>query len=479
MKRTLSIFFTIIAPILTVLFLVTGLALANPSAHPLLQGGAPTVISYQGQVMVDGVPYTGTGYFKFAILNGAGSTTFWSNDGTSTGGGEPTNAVSLNVANGLFNVLLGDTSLGSGMTQTLDASVFDGTDRSLRVWFSDDNVTFTQLSPDRSIAAVPYALQAEETKNAWRLTGNAGTTPGAHFLGTTDAVSLTLVVSGTTVMRLEPTGDTPNIIGGYSGNSVAPGVVGATIGGGGASNNINRVTADYAVIAGGDRNTATGDYSAIGGGGGHMVNGRAATIGGGGFNKVYPAYATIGGGRSNLITGTAGSANIGGGRDNVITGTANFATVPGGFQAEASHYGEMAYASGNFAETGDAQTSMYVLRKTSSGTTQTELFLNPAGNERITLPVGRTMTFDILVVAAADNGQAASYHYVGGIKRTGGGTALLGTVQELMALEDDTNWSVLIDADTGNDALRIRVTGATDRTIRWVATVRTVETVMP
>ncbi|MEA3339117.1 MAG: hypothetical protein U9R15_04040 [Chloroflexota bacterium] len=30
----------------------------------------------------------------------------------------------------------------------------------------------------------------------WSLTGNAGTTPGIHFLGTTDEVSLTLAVNG-------------------------------------------------------------------------------------------------------------------------------------------------------------------------------------------------------------------------------------------------------------------------------------------
>ena len=152
-----------------------------------------------------------------------------------------------------------------------------------------------------------------------------------------------------------------------------------------------------------------------------------------------------------------------------------------GYNAAATHYGEMAYASGKFDERGDAQTSVYVLRRTSSGASQTQLFLNPSNNTRITLPVSRTMTFDILVTAAADNGDAATYQYAGGIKRTsGGGTALIGgNVVELMRFEDDAAWSVAIDADTSNDALRIRVTGAADRSIHWVATVRTVETTMP
>jgi len=143
-----------------------GLTLTNaaPGNTPLTQfGGAltPTIVSYQGRVQVSGAPFTGTGYFKFAIVNYAGNTTYWSNDGTSSGGSEPTNAVPLPVSNGLFTVLLGDTSLG-GMTQQLTADVFSGYDRYLRVWFrAGSSGAFTRLTPDTPIAAVPYALQAQ------------------------------------------------------------------------------------------------------------------------------------------------------------------------------------------------------------------------------------------------------------------------------------------------------------------------------
>ncbi len=107
------------------------------------------------------MPHNGTGYFKFAIWSGSGGNE-WTNDGTASGGGEPTNSVSLTVEDGLFNVLLGDTSL-TNMT-ALSASVFSDPERYLRIWFSSDNGTFTLLSPDQRIAAVPYALQAEKTK---------------------------------------------------------------------------------------------------------------------------------------------------------------------------------------------------------------------------------------------------------------------------------------------------------------------------
>jgi N-acetylneuraminic acid mutarotase len=128
------------------------------------------VVSYQGRVSVTSAPYSGTGYFKFAIVNPAGDTTYWSNDGSSSDGGQPTNGTPLPVSSGLFNVLLGDSSL-TNMTQPLTPSVFSGTNRYLRVWFSSDNINFQQLSPDRRIAAVPYALQAQQAADADTLDG--------------------------------------------------------------------------------------------------------------------------------------------------------------------------------------------------------------------------------------------------------------------------------------------------------------------
>ena len=70
---------------------------------------------------------------------------------------------------------------------------------------------------------------------AWNLTGNAGTAPGASFLGTTDNQPLDFKVNGQRVLRIEPTADSPNLIGGHAGNQVSPGATGATIAGGGPS----------------------------------------------------------------------------------------------------------------------------------------------------------------------------------------------------------------------------------------------------
>ena len=67
----------------------------------------------------------------------------------------------------------------------------------------------------------------------WNLAGNAGTTPGVNFLGTTDGQPFELKVANDRVFRFEPAPEVPSIIGGSRSNFVAPGIRSATIAGGG------------------------------------------------------------------------------------------------------------------------------------------------------------------------------------------------------------------------------------------------------
>jgi len=148
---------------------------ASGSLRTLFAGPPPTMISYQGLVQVDGSPYNGTGYFKFAIVDsttGNGTSNYWANDGTASG--EPAAAVPLAVGNGLFNVLLGDTSL-AGMSQTLDDSVVSDTDPYLRVWFSQSpGGPFDAREPTPRFPSVAYALRARYADNS--LPGPSGPT---------------------------------------------------------------------------------------------------------------------------------------------------------------------------------------------------------------------------------------------------------------------------------------------------------------
>jgi hypothetical protein len=124
-----------------------------------LNAQVPQMINYQGRIAVGASPFTGTGQFKFALVDGTGATSYWSNDGTSTAGSEPTAAVALPVVNGLYVVPMGDVTLPN-MT-AIPATVFGNTDVRVRVWFNDGVNGSQLLSPDQRISSVGYAMMAE------------------------------------------------------------------------------------------------------------------------------------------------------------------------------------------------------------------------------------------------------------------------------------------------------------------------------
>jgi formylglycine-generating enzyme required for sulfatase activity len=145
----------------------------------------PQLINYQGRVAVGTTNFNGTGQFKFALVNATGTTSYWSNDGSSVGGSQPTAAVSLTVTKGLYSVLLGDTSLAN-MT-AIPNSVFSNADVRLRVWFNDGTNGSQLLSPDQRIAAVGYALMAARLQPGTDLSVLAlDATSGIH-VGSMDA----------------------------------------------------------------------------------------------------------------------------------------------------------------------------------------------------------------------------------------------------------------------------------------------------
>jgi hypothetical protein len=241
----------------------------------------------------------------------------------------------------------------------------------------------------------------------------------------------------------------PNLIGGDSANSVTSGVYGATIGGGGTSmgSYINRVTDHYGTVGGGKANRA-GDSA------GSVADSGYATVGGGDTNAAGASHATVGGGYVNTASGS-------------------YATIPGGRNAQASHYGEMAYASGPFSSSGIAQTSVYVLRNTTSGATPKELFLDGIG-ERLTIASAHTVTFDILLAARSSTGESIGCIFQGVIENTSGATSFIQTPGKLCH-KGGLTWDANLVADDGNDALKSEVTGAGVASVRWVARVQTAE----
>jgi len=118
----------------------------------------PNILNYQGRIAVNNANFTGSGQFKFALVNAAGSITYWSNNGSSAAGSQPTAAVALTVTRGLYQVLLGDTTLPN-MT-AVPHSVFNNSDVRLRIWFNDGVNGFQQLAPDHRFAPAGYAMTA-------------------------------------------------------------------------------------------------------------------------------------------------------------------------------------------------------------------------------------------------------------------------------------------------------------------------------
>src|SRR6266545_683698 len=90
----------------------------------------------------------------------------------------------------------------------------------------------------------------------WQLGGNASTSPGTDFLGTSDNQALELKVNGARALRLEPDATSPNLVGGFSGNAAQDGAHGATIAGGGQAGNANLVSDNFASVGGGGNNRA-------------------------------------------------------------------------------------------------------------------------------------------------------------------------------------------------------------------------------
>lgn len=124
----------------------------------------PRVLNYQGRISVGNVNFNGSGQFKFAIVNATGTQTYWSNDGTSANGSQPTSAVSLSVTNGLYSVPLGDATLPN-MTE-VPAAIFANPDVRLGVWFNDGSPNGSQLlTPDQRLASVGHAFMARTVED--------------------------------------------------------------------------------------------------------------------------------------------------------------------------------------------------------------------------------------------------------------------------------------------------------------------------
>jgi hypothetical protein len=116
---------------------------------------------HQGVIAVRGDRFTGQGQFRFALIQSDTDTYLWTNDGSAVvHPSPPTEAVSLTVINGVYNIRLGDADV-INLTAIPD-SVFAANDSVfLRIWFDDGQGNgIHRLTPDVAISQAPYAVRA-------------------------------------------------------------------------------------------------------------------------------------------------------------------------------------------------------------------------------------------------------------------------------------------------------------------------------
>ncbi len=279
--------------------------------------------------------------------------TLWSHDGTSTAGSEPNGVVLLPVNQGVFSVNLGDIAF-DGMSETITPQVLTAGPGFLRVWFDDGSGTFQQLTPDQTLASVPYALVAETVREGAISTGQIDS--GFALWSKDEATdSVFYYPSDFGGIRITPYSDpagnipesdwSPNItIGHVDNEAIGRGI---TISGGGAEagphialgsfstigGGFGNMTEEWhATVAGGRWNTASDFASAIGGGTNNVASGVISTVAGGADNSASGTSSNIGGGSNNEASGS--SSTVAGGRSNLASG--NDSTVAGGFSNTAS-----------------------------------------------------------------------------------------------------------------------------------------------
>ena len=263
---------------------------SGPQAIDVPQAVMGIAFTYQGQLKDNGSPANGTFDFLFRLY------------ATESGGsplGNLAESTDVTVTNGYFV-----TQIDFG------ANAFNGEARWLGIWvrLGASTGTYTTLTPRQPLTPAPYALAL----------------PG---------------------LRMQPNATSPNVIGGYSGNFISSTVVGGVIGGGGSSQDMNRVQSDYATIGGGRSNTASGPESTVGGGNSNYAGSNLSTIAGGGFNVASGWDATVGGGSDN----TAGTywATVPGGRYNTASGMYSFAA---GHHTQANHDGTFVWSDDSAAD---------------------------------------------------------------------------------------------------------------------------------
>ena len=285
-----------------------------PAVHPESpQAAVFYPITYQGRLVLDGSPASGSYDLSFAVYDAAHTFPY----GTAV-------KENVTVSDGLFTVQLEFLD-----PMDVPTNPFKGQERVLEIGVRPGASTgsYTVLAPPQPVTPAPWALAL----------------PGLYT---------------------QATAGSPNIIGGYEGNFVPSTAEGAVIAGGGESPACsmggepchNQVSGSFGVVGGGSANLAAARSVVAGGTFNHAGN-FLATISGGSQNTADGLYATIGGGIENQALGMASS--VPGGFGNEADGDYSFAA---GYHARALHDGAFVWAGDTGANFDSVRDNQFLIR---------------------------------------------------------------------------------------------------------------------
>jgi hypothetical protein len=201
------------------------------------------------------------------------------------------------------------------------------------------------------------------------------------------------------------------------------------------------------------------------------------TVSGARAGAFAAASSSVTANASAVIAGNVASAggilSLASGDNVSTTGTYSFAQSRG---ALADRLSMQAHASGSFAgsATGDAQRARFVLRCKTTTNTGVEMALD-GSTTYLTIPSGKVIFLNIKVVGTKSDGSAvATYERQYAVKNV---AATSSEVYAPITIGTDNAAGTTLEVATvdAGDYVRIRPTGITSETWRWVASVDAVE----
>jgi hypothetical protein len=237
-------------------------------------------------------------------------------------------------------------------------------------------------------------------------------------------------------------------------------------------------------IGAGSSNTVSAQNSVVCGGLSNSVSTETSAIVSGGYNSITTSnFSFLGAGRGNLVSGRAAVICSGGNNENTA-GFANIASALNsgilcGDKTVADRYGMQAHANGSFAAggalaAGDAQRARFVLRCKTTTNAAVEMALD-GSTTYLTIPSGKVIFLNIKVVGTKSDGSAvATYERQYAVKNV---AATSSEVYAPITIGTDNAAGTTLEVATvdAGDYVRIRPTGITSETWRWVASVDAVE----